>query len=233
MVMHSTPKAFHFGELAESSLHAALKQEFCPPDGLTEHHVGSCIVDIFSPMQGIIEIQTGNFAKLRTKLSRLLPEYPLTIVYPLTSSKIIQSGDSLRRSPKKETLFHAFRQLGSIASHLHNPRLTIVLAFVSVHEVRIADGKGSWRRQGVSIQDRRLTGIQDTRIFCGRDDWTALLPPACPEIFTNKELQTLLNIPLKLAQETSRCLRKAGFIALHEQRGRELVFCRSVPLAAT
>ncbi len=49
---------------------------------MQEIPVAGYIADIFTGEE-IIEIQTGNFNKMRDKLNTFLPQYPVTIVYPV------------------------------------------------------------------------------------------------------------------------------------------------------
>ena len=55
-------------------------------------------------------------------------------------------------------------------------------------ESRCDDGKGSWRRKGVSKVNRELVDVIDTHKFETSDDFQVLLPNDIPDRFTNKML---------------------------------------------
>ncbi|NLZ80724.1 MAG: hypothetical protein GX913_02820, partial [Clostridiales bacterium] len=61
------------GTLSEKTLHAVLKHYFEPKIENQEVKIGSYYADIYTE-EGIIEIQTKQFNKLRNKLKAFLPE---------------------------------------------------------------------------------------------------------------------------------------------------------------
>ena len=67
------------GTLGEKTLHAALKRYFGPEERFREVAVGRYVADVMSP-EGIIEIQTAGFGRLREKLAFFLPNSPVTVV---------------------------------------------------------------------------------------------------------------------------------------------------------
>lgn len=70
------------GTLGERTLHMVLKRYFEPDESLHEIRVGGFVADIVRP-NGIIEIQTRDFSKLRRKLAAFLELGPVTVVYPV------------------------------------------------------------------------------------------------------------------------------------------------------
>ena len=90
----------------ESSLHSRLKTFYTLDGGSTEIWVDGYIIDVVKS-QELIEIQTGNFSALKTKLGNLLPVHRIRIVLPIPLEKFIILRDvdqnliSRRRSPKK------------------------------------------------------------------------------------------------------------------------------------
>lgn len=69
------------GTLSEKTVHAVLKHYYAPDESQHEIPVEGCVADIFNGKE-IIEIQTRSFDRMRPKLERFLPLYPVTIVYP-------------------------------------------------------------------------------------------------------------------------------------------------------
>ena len=61
-------------------------KEYFGDGGLVEHKIKNYHVDVFKNGK-VIEIQTGNFDKLRKKLDVLLKEYQVMIVYPIAYMK--------------------------------------------------------------------------------------------------------------------------------------------------
>ena len=76
------------GTLKEKTVHALLKDYYAPDKEMQEIRVEGYVADIFTGSE-IIEIQTAGFDKMRDKLERFLPEYPVTIVYPIPEIKWI------------------------------------------------------------------------------------------------------------------------------------------------
>jgi len=99
--------------------------------------------------------------------------------------------------------------------------------FVDEEEVRCADGKGSWRRGGVSIKERRLLGVNRRVLFENKGDFLKLLPDSLNSGFTNKELAEQAKIPVRVARQITYCYRKSGLIRVVGKRGRAFVFQKS------
>ena len=76
------------GTLSEKSLHAILKNYYEPDESRHEISVEGSVADVFTGTE-IIEIQTRNFDKMRAKLDKFLPLYPVTLVYPIPREKRI------------------------------------------------------------------------------------------------------------------------------------------------
>ena len=75
-----------FGTLKEKTIHQIMKLYYAPDEDMHEVPVNGYIADIFTGTE-IIEIQNGNFNKMRDKLSSFLPEYDVTVVYPIPHTK--------------------------------------------------------------------------------------------------------------------------------------------------
>ena len=95
------------GTLGEKTLHAVLKYYFEPYAPSHEVRLGGFIADIVGE-NGVIEIQTGSFERLRKKLGALLEVAPVTVVYPISAIKWVRWIDPLtgestgrRKSPKR------------------------------------------------------------------------------------------------------------------------------------
>jgi len=217
------------GELRESSLHAEMKQYLSRPTDRFEQRVGTHVIDIVRE-DCLIEIQTTSFAKLRPKLAALLAMHPIRIVFPIAVDKwIVQLGADgelirRRRSPRRGKVEDLLRELTQIVGFVENPNLSVEVLFVAVDEIRRDDGKGSWRRRGVSIIDRRLIEVKDRTLFGGPRDYLRFLPDGLPELFTNSDLSRIGGQDRREAQTITYCLRRMGMIELEGKRGRELQY---------
>ena len=108
------------GTLGEKSLHAILKNYFEPAGENQETRVGGFVADIVGS-EGIFEIQTKGFDKLRKKLAAFLPVCPVTVVYPVAQLKWVNwvdpsSGEVVarNRSPRRGQAADVFYELYKI-----------------------------------------------------------------------------------------------------------------------
>jgi Fic family protein len=101
---------------------------------------------------------------------------------------------------------------------------SLEVLLIDEEEVRCDDGKGSWKRRGVSIKERKLLKVNDRILFQTKADYLKILPQGLNEVFTNRELSKLAKISVRTARQITYCLRKGGVIRLAGKNGRELVF---------
>ena len=79
-------RPFSIGTANATSLHAAMKNQIDPDPAHQEVRVGGHIADVFNE-NGVFEIQTRGFYKLRGKAEQLLAFSPVTVVYPAAAEK--------------------------------------------------------------------------------------------------------------------------------------------------
>jgi hypothetical protein len=219
------------GTLGESSLHAALKAWYAQPGDRLEVDVDGFVADI---VRGdlLIEIQTGNFSKLKGKLGRLVGDHPVHLVYPVVAQKWIVRVDedgqlvSRRKSPRRGRVEDLFKELVRIPTLLVEPTFSLEVALVHAEQVLRDDGLGSWRRKGWSVADQRLIEVVGSQRFDSPEDLADLLPEALPNPFTNRELADALKIRINLAQKMTYCLRKMKVITMVDKRGNALLYER-------
>ena len=80
--------ATQIGIYGEKTLHRELKWMIEPTGAYHEVPVGKHIADIKTE-SGITEIQTQSLHRLRGKLAAFLPDYIVTLVYPVPHEKLI------------------------------------------------------------------------------------------------------------------------------------------------
>ncbi len=230
-----TEKLFQIGVHNESSLHASLKEWYGLPGDQFEVKVGNFFVDIVRPSPSgdtpvLIEIQTGNFTAIRHKLLDLLPDYPIRLVYPIPHEKwivrITSDGEikSRRKSPKSGKVVDLFGELVRIPDLIINPNFTIEVVLTREEHIWCEDGKGSWRRGGVSIKDRRLLAVVEHIPLLVKNDFERFLPSQINNPFSNKDLAVLGGYSIYQARKMSYCLRKMGIIKEVGKRRNELLF---------
>jgi len=218
----------------ESHLHRALKDWYMREGDACEARTGDFIADILRPANEgrgrdlIIEIQTGSFSKLAAKLPALLKKYALKVVYPLVTEKRIilydQTGKKIlrtRKSPRHDSLYTMFNELFRIPGFLRHEFFEFEVVFTAQEEVRISDGNGSWRKKGVSVRERRLVEVADTKSFRGLADYAKLIPRTLQGGFTCSGLSAAVSCPRKLAQKMAYCLSRAGLLESTGKEGRE------------
>jgi hypothetical protein len=218
--------------MQESTLHANLKQFYTQDGGFAEWWVDGYIIDVFKDGM-LIEIQTGNFSAIKTKLERLLEKHPLRLVYPIAREKYIVLRDMehlllwRRRSPRKGRMEHVFNELVFITQFIAHPNFSLELIFICEEEERIRDGLGSWRRKGVSILDRKLAGIFEREVFLTAADYRGFIPVSMPAEFTNAELSSELKISKRLASKLTYCLATIGLLKKNARRGNAYLYKRT------
>lgn len=210
----------------ESSLHAGLKRYLLMPGDEIEAKVGQYIIDI-KRNNLLIEIQTGHLYKMRKKIDLLSENYSFIIIYPVIRHKYIVHIDDennvlrRRRSSKTGRWVEVLKELNNYPQLLLSKNLTLHLLLIDAEEFRINDGKGSWRRKGVSIIDRNLLNIVETMELTRPEDARLLIPEMDVNPFTNRELAKKCGVSLYNARWYTGALRKMGLISCDRKRGRE------------
>ncbi len=179
------------GTLSEKTVHAILKNYYEPDEGHQEIPIEKYIADIYAHGE-IIEIQTRQFDKMRTKLSAFLPLYPVTIVYPVPREKWIiwideESGElsKKRKSPAKGNPYLVFPELYKIKMFLKDPHLRIRIAMLDMEEYKLLNGWSRDRKKGPAVMTAfprswcRSMKSSARRIFCSLCplSWKMALPP--------------------------------------------------------
>jgi hypothetical protein len=218
------------GLLNESSLHEALKRMYAPTLCKEESRVGGYVVDILNA-DTIIEIQTGSFSKIREKISALLRDYRVNLVFPIAVEKTLVVYDDRmervlyrRKSPKRGELLDVAHELVYIPELVVHPRFSLELLLTREEEIRSADGKGSWRRRGISIIDRKLLAVMSRVRFDGALDYLLFLPDRLPQFFTNRTISDMTGNPMPKIRKLTYSLRRMGVLQVVERQGKLQVF---------
>jgi hypothetical protein len=212
------------GVMREGALHAAVKALLAEPGDRLEVPVGRFVIDLVRADGELVEVQTGGFGALASKLDALLDDHRIRIVHPVAAERRIVRADehgevlSARRSPKRATAVEVFDKLVAFPSLLSHPNLTIEVLLLRedhVRGARPAVARGRTRDPG----ERRLVAVLDRVAFRTRQDVLAALPALPPEPFTTRELAACLGCGTVLAQRTLYCLRSIGIVDRAGKRG--------------
>ncbi|MDR1001169.1 MAG: hypothetical protein LBL96_10305 [Clostridiales bacterium] len=223
------------GTLGEKSLHRMLKWHYEPTGKFHEVSVGRYIADI-KQNEHIMEIQTRQWHKLRDKLNHFLPDYIVTVVYPVVYDKRllwVDGHDSVirsRRSPKHSTYQTAFIELYAIKSLLTHKNLRLRLVMVCVDEKRGERGNpGANHVPGAHHDkiDTILRSVAAELVIESPADYAKLLPPGLGERFTSQDYATFAHINKRLAGVSLNVLLSVGTVKRVGKLGRCFLYERA------
>jgi hypothetical protein len=129
-----------------------------------------------------------------------------------------------RKSPRRGSIWDIFYELVYAPELPFTPNLIIELVLVDAAEKRVRDGKGSWRRRGVSIHDRQLLAVHDRFKLKRRSDYKRFVPFKKNEEFTSALLGNKAGINIALAQKTLYVLTKIGIVEKIGKRRNSIVY---------
>lgn len=177
----------------------------------------------------LIEIQTGNFSAIKRKLITLLPSHPILLVYPVALQRwIVRLEDgastSRRRSPRKGKLADLFYELVYIADLAQHPNLSIEIALLDVEEIRVNDGKGSWRRNGWTIFDRKMLTVHQLLRLSQPVDYCQFIPDRLSSPFAVKDFANCAGVPYRLAGKMVYCLVRLALLHRVGKSGRVVLY---------
>jgi hypothetical protein len=152
-------------------------------------------------------------------------------VYPIAQEKWIVrktgSGKKIlgrRKSPKVGRLSDIFAELVSIPDLINHDNLVLEIALIREEEIRHADGRGSWRRKGQSVHDRRLLQVLETVTFEKKEDFLRFLPDGLEQPFSNQSLKERSGGSIHAVRQMTYCLKKMGVIQQVGKNRNQLLF---------
>ncbi len=215
--------------MVENSLHEGVKRWYAEPGDLIEENVEGYLIDVVRGDQ-LIEIQTSNFSAIKKKLAKLIRHHSVRLVHPVSQRKWIVRIDangkmiSRRRSPRRGRVEDVFLELVYMPNLILEPNFSLEVILIHSEEVLINDGRGSWRRRGWSIHDRRLLEVVESHVFSEPRDFHRLLPESLQPEFITRQLSEALGLRQNIAQKMVYTLRHMEAIEAIGKRGRARVY---------
>ncbi len=223
----------HIGVLNEQPLHAALKKHYASAGAALEVAVDGFVIDVVQD-DLLVEIQTGNFSGIRSKLVHLAEEHPLRLVYPVAREKWLlklprQKGGEIerRKSPKRGRVEDVFAELVSFPELLYKETFSLEVLLILEEEVRRYDPRRGWRQHGWVTVERRLLEVVDGQVFHEPGDLGTMLPELLPRRFTTADIAEAMDGSRSLAQKMAYCLRKTGVIVQLGREGSSKLYVKS------
>lgn len=219
------------GTLAEHKLHHTLKYYVQPDNAF--HEIKRCgfVCDAVND-DGVLEIQTRSFDRLRKKLDVLLDEGAFTVVYPMIVEKRLittelSTGEvKIRKSPVKGSLYDLFRELYRISGYvLHsNFRLRVIAVKADEHRVRDSSVKRRRREKRYVSTERIPTALISDKTYSAPSDYAEFLPSELPELFGTKEFSEASGISKSDASLILRVLTEIGVAVRDGKRGNAYLY---------
>jgi hypothetical protein len=222
----------------ESSLHRKLKYQYAGKGGKTEVSLGEYVADGRRKDGEYIEVQTGSFGPLKDKVKELAACGSVKIIHPVAVKKIIEvykpgdkgvpCGDGSllyrRKSPLKGSPWDIFDALLSAPLLPLISRLSIEVVLVDILEKRIKDGKGSWRRKGISLYDKELAACHESVLLKKPADYLRFIPFKKKEEFTSSLLAERGGINVNTARKALYVLTKMKVVKRKGKKGNAWVY---------
>lgn len=232
-VIDGEHKRAGIGTYGEKTVHSVLKNYFEPYEDNHEQKIGGFVADIIGE-NGIIEIQTAGFDRLRKKLAAFLEVCDVTVVYPIPKNKWLitidpETGETgkKRKSPQKGSPYDIFSEFYKIKPFLKNERLHFCIVMLNVEEYRQPPEKSGLRRgrrRGSTRYDRIPVELCDEIHINGFSDWLYFIPSGIEEEYTSKEFAKAAGISVGSAQITLNILAEVGVVERIGKRGRSYLY---------
>ena len=217
----------------ERSLHAALKNHFCPDESMHELKMGKYVADACDG-KTIFEIQTANLGKLSKKIDFYLEntEYDLVVVHPIAKNRRIfwvdkESGEvntASRLSSKHESLCDGISNLYYIKDYIGKSRVSFCFPIMEINETRYRDGYGKNKKIRATSVDRIAGEIYSIEYVKSVEDIRKYLNSVLPDgEFGRAELSKALKLQGLKLWSAQKLLLELEILSCHKD-GNRLVF---------
>lgn len=217
------------GTYQEKTLHHTLKLYY-GGEFATEAKVGRYVADVVRE-DGIYEIQSKAFFRIKEKLKSFLTVTPVSVVYPITVSKKIYWSDietgeivSVSKSPKKGSIYSILPELYALRKLLKDPCLTFIAVLVNCDEYRYADGFGKDKKKRATKVDIIPSELKEEVFLRTTEDYKIFLPESLPETFTSSDFAKETRLRLSDSQKAMLVLAELGLIKRIGNKGRSILY---------
>ena len=221
------------GGLCEKAMHKILKLYVEPREDFHEIKYLGSVADVKNG-EGIFEIQTRSIEKLAPRLLKYLADTSVTVVMPVIVRKRVswidpETGELSKphTSPRRESVYTAFRELYKIRRFLSNPRLFIRLVYLNADEYKYLDGWDRTAKRGATRLERIPTALLGEELI-SFSDYADFVPFEDGAEFTAKELCTAAGFKKKITSYVIGLLTSVGAIEFVRKQGRAFVY-RKIP----
>ncbi len=215
-VMREERQSIGIGTLSEKTLHAVLKRYYEPDTDSHEIQIGQYVADIVGE-NGIIEIQTAQFGRMKKKLAAFLEVCPVTVVHPVPVKRKLgwidpEQGEvvSLRSAPCKDPRADIFLELVRISGLLLHPNLTLCFPLIELEEYRFLNPREKNPKKHPSRCDRIPTALTAEWQLSSPADYRQFLPAGLPEPFDSRQFAKAANCAISTARVMLYVLNEIG-----------------------
>ena len=226
---------YNIGTYNEKSLHRIIKYYIEPCTAFHEIKTGAYIADIRRGDE-IFEIQTRGMYRLKDKLDAFLPDYSVTVIFPIAKETYLSWIDpdtyeisGRRKSPRRQNIFSALRELYPLRRFLGDENLHFKFMFFRIEEFNFLNGRTETRKKGATRYERVPTVLLDEIDYAVREDFLSLIPEGLPDPFTVKDFAKAAKVNKETAAYAVGILRelllvdrcgKSGNSYLYKETGR-------------
>lgn len=218
------------GTLGEKTIHAVLKRYYEPYGDNHEISLGRFVADAVGK-NGIYEIQTRQFDKLRPKLQAFLPVCHVTVVYPVVVRKRLnwidpQTGEVVQQGRwfRCGTVYSFFAELYRVKAFLRNQNLSFRVVELTAEEYRLLNGYGLQKKNRAEKYDRIPESLQREWKLERAENFSAFVPQSLPETFDSSVFAQAARISRSAAQVTLLILTELGTVKRIGKRGNAYLY---------
>ena len=217
------------GVLSERSMHRILKLCIEPREEFHEVKLLGSVADIMNG-ERVYEIQTKAFARLKPKLEKFLPHYPVTVVYPLVYEKYIrwidkETGETStrRKSPKRSTVFDSFYELYNIREFLCDKNLTVKLVLLNVEEYKYRVSIKGRRKRSERLEQIPTSIVREVDLS-SPDDYRIFIPDGLAPRFCAADFNRAVGKGFSYGYSGISILRSVGLVSDGVKEGRKTLY---------
>ena len=224
---------FNIGTYKEKKLHIILKKYYEPDKTCCEIPVNGFIADIKKD-NFVTEIETSGFSGLKPKLEAYLPEYCVTLVYPIAAKRYISwinpetfEISNRRQSPKKQNAYDVLFEMVRILPYVGHENLTIDAPVLELDEYRLLNGWSKDRKKGSNRYERVPVDLLDILSFHTDADFEKYIPEICIKDFTVKDFASAAKISQSNAYAVMKVFQARNLVKQTGKKGRAFLFSRT------